>query len=70
MGGCAEIMHIITNAQENGISTIDLNGARTGAKELWLLSDTWQRTGQEKRQCILRPEKKWQATRRRAAILV
>ena len=33
MGGCAEIMHIITNAQENGISTIDLNGARTGAKE-------------------------------------
>ena len=31
MGGCAEIMHIITNAQENGISTIDLNGARTGA---------------------------------------
>ena len=31
--GRAEIMHIITNAQENGISTIDLNGARTGAKE-------------------------------------
>ena len=26
-------MHIITNAQENVISTINLNGARTGAKE-------------------------------------